>query len=273
MNASPFPRIRYLGRPSHSGVSLRRYSCSQVVSLISLQLLRNCRERQTEQRRRLPPIQNPQLGIPQKHKIGARRVPASTYLARLGIVLSRVPFLSLLGGVGNRPGRLAKGLRRGSSRGRHLEDLWLCCEVSRNSWWSSTSRLQLKILGIGRCGRKALPTTVGWLVCALISHPHSKKLRYAHRPYSTASGRAFHPQVQNLWHERQNQQPVQFSIVGLVAVNHLPTIANSTRRQNPHNGTYSMRLEKGFLTIAAPPLSRTLKYHLERRHHASTPKF
>ena len=48
---------------------------------------------------------------------------ASTYLARLGLVLSRVPFLSLLGRVRDRPSRLAKGLGRGSRR-RHLE-LWL----------------------------------------------------------------------------------------------------------------------------------------------------
>ncbi len=46
---------------------------------------------------------------------------ASTYLARLGLILSRVPFLGLLGRFGDRPGRLAKGLCRGSSRGRHLE--------------------------------------------------------------------------------------------------------------------------------------------------------
>jgi len=47
-----------------------------------------------------------------------RKMNASTYLARLGLVLSRVPFLSLLGRVRDRPSRLAKGLCR---RGRHRE--------------------------------------------------------------------------------------------------------------------------------------------------------
>lgn len=44
---------------------------------------------------------------------------AITYLARLGLILGRVPLLGLLGGGGNRPSRLAKLLRCG----RHLGGL------------------------------------------------------------------------------------------------------------------------------------------------------
>lgn len=57
---------------------------------------------------------------------------ACTYLARLGLILSRVPFLGLLGRVRDRPGRLAKGLRLGSRRGRHCVDFGWVVRLVQN---------------------------------------------------------------------------------------------------------------------------------------------
>lgn len=62
----------------------------------------------------------------------ARETCACTYLARLGLILSRVPFLGLLGRVRDRPGRLAKGLRLGSCRGRHCVDFGWVVRLVQN---------------------------------------------------------------------------------------------------------------------------------------------
>lgn len=82
-------------------------SCPTLQRRLAMQALRRCSQPQIPPQR-LPGVQMSTGGC-----------CAITYLARLGLILGRVPLLGLLGGGGNRPSRLAKLLRCG----RHLGGL------------------------------------------------------------------------------------------------------------------------------------------------------
>lgn len=92
-------------------------------------------------RRRCPGLNTSLPNAPKSAEIAFQCVYRFTYLLRLGVINGRIPFLGLVRGVRDRPGRLPKLLGRRLRLGRH-GDLFVvgagegngCCRRSRIRW-------------------------------------------------------------------------------------------------------------------------------------------